>query len=236
VNCIAHRGFAGVNPENTLAAVRDAVGYSQGEARADDAADATSTPRVDGVEIDVRRCGSGELVVCHDDTLDRTTDGSGAVVDHTAGELAALSVEGSGAGVPTAAEVLDAVPGDAVLHAELKERVGADFEALVAAVDPDCEVVVSAFDADALREIESLPRAWLVSESDGAVARAQELDCVALHPAVDLCDESLVDRAHDAGLAVNAWTVTEPAETRLLAELGVDSVITDFPECCPSGG
>jgi glycerophosphoryl diester phosphodiesterase len=228
VNCIAHRGFAGVNPENTLAAVRDAVSRGRGDDRVD------VSGSVDGVEVDIRRCQSGELVVCHDETVDRTTDGSGAVVDYTAAELAALSVEGSDAGVPTAAQVLEAVPGDVVLHAELKERVGADFEALVAEVDPDCEVVVSSFDAEALGEVESLPRAWLVFEADGAVERARGLDCVALHPAVDLCEASLVDRAHEAGLVVNAWTVTDPTETDRLRELGVDGVITDFPECCPS--
>jgi glycerophosphoryl diester phosphodiesterase len=136
--------------------------------------------------------------------------------------------------VPTAAEVLDAVPADVVLHAELKEQVGGEFETLVNDIDPDCEVVVSSFDADALRETESLPRAWLVFEADGAVERARELDCVALHPAADLCDDALVERAHDAGLVVNAWTVTDSAETRRLRELGVDGVITDFPECCPA--
>ncbi|MEF8852546.1 MAG: glycerophosphodiester phosphodiesterase [Haloarculaceae archaeon] len=224
MNCIAHRGFAGVNPENTLAAVRDAV------ERRDD------TGRADAVEVDVRRCGSGELVACHDATVDRTTDGSGAVGDHTAGELAALSVEGSDAGVPTARSVLEAVPEGVVCHAELKERVGAGLETLVADVDPDCEVVVSSFDADALAGVDSPPRAWLVVEAAGAVDRALELDCEALHPAVDVCDRALVERAHDAGLAVNAWTVTDPAETRRLRNLSVDGVITDFPGCCPARG
>jgi len=234
VNCIAHRGFAGVNPENTLPAVRDAVGYS-GRTDCDDSdTDGDGDLCVDGVEVDIRRCGSGELVVCHDDTVDRTTDGTGAVADYTVDELAALSVEGSNTGVPTAAEVLDAVPKSVVLHAELKECVGEQFETLVAEVEPACEIVVSSFDAESLDAVESLPKAWLVFEAGGAVDRARELDCVALHPAVDLCDEALVDRAHDAGLAVNAWTVTEPAETRRLAELGVDGGITDLPECCPS--
>jgi glycerophosphoryl diester phosphodiesterase len=216
VHCIAHRGFAGVAPENTLAAVRAAVS------------------RADGVEFDVRRCESGELVVCHDDTVDRTTDGSGAVADHTADELAALSVEGSGSGVPTARAVLEAIPPDVVLHAELKERVGPAFEALVADVDPDCDVVVSSFDPGALEAVDSLARALAVAEADDAIERARELDCAALHPAVDLCDEPLVDRAREAGLAVNAWTVTDPDETRRLRDLGVDGVITDFPACCLS--
>jgi glycerophosphoryl diester phosphodiesterase len=217
MHCIAHRGFAGTAPENTLPAVRGAV------------------TRADGIEVDVRRCGSGELVVCHDATVDRTTDGSGPVADHTVEALADLSVEGTDAGVPTARAVLDAMPGDVVLHVELKERVGAAVETLVAEVDSDCEVVVSSFDAGALEAIDSLARAWLVADAGGAVDRARELDCEALHPAVDVCDRALVDRAHAAGLAVNAWTVTDPAETRRLRKLGVDGVITDARSCCPDG-
>jgi glycerophosphoryl diester phosphodiesterase len=216
VLCIAHRGFAGVNPENTLAAVRDSVG------------------RAGGVEFDVRQCGSGELVVCHDATVDRTTDGSGAAADHSVEELAALSVEGSDGGVPTVRTVLDAIPDGVVCHAELKERVGPAFEALVADLEPDCEVVVSSFEAGALEGVESLPRALAVAEADDAVERARDLDCAAVHPAMDVCDAGLVERAHDAGLAVNAWTVTDPAETRRLRDLGVDGVITDLPSCCPA--
>lgn len=234
MNCIAHRGFAGVNPENTLAAVRDAVGRRDGTGNGSGVTDAGSEGApADGVEVDVRRCGSGDLVVCHDATVDRTTSGSGPVADHAAAELAALSVEGSDGGVPTVREVLEAVPGDVVCHAELKEPVGEEFEALVDEVGPDCEVVVSSFDAAALAGVDDLARAWLVADAEGVVDRARELDCVALHPAVDVCDESLVESAHDAGLAVNAWTVTDPAETRRLRDLGVDGVITDFPACCP---
>jgi glycerophosphoryl diester phosphodiesterase len=216
VHCIAHRGFAGVHPENTLPAVRAAA------------------DRADGIEMDLRRCRSGELVVCHDATVDRTTDGSGPVADHTADELAALSVAGSDAGVPTARAVLDAIPPEVVLHAELKERVGHDFEALVEGLAAPPPVVVSSFDPDALAAVASLPRALLVGEAEDAVERARSLDCTALHPAVDACDATLVDRARAAGLAVNAWTVTDPAETRRLRKLGVDGVITDFPAYCPS--
>jgi len=71
---IAHRGFLSVNPENTVAAVEAAAAVA------------------DGIEIDVRRCGSGEPVVIHDETVDRVTDGRGAVDEHTVADLAALDV------------------------------------------------------------------------------------------------------------------------------------------------
>jgi glycerophosphoryl diester phosphodiesterase len=215
VNCIAHRGFAGVNPENTVAAVEAAVAAG-----------------ADGVEVDLRRCGSGELVVCHDESVDRTTGGTGPVADHTADELAALSVEGADAGVPTFAAVLDACPGSVTLHAELKERgLGRDVDRAVADAAPS--VVVSSFDPDAVAEVESAPTALTVWDVDGAVERAADLGCAFLHPHHGDCDAALVERARGAGLGVNAWTVTEPAETGRLRAAGADGVITDFPECCP---
>ncbi|WP_436923648.1 glycerophosphodiester phosphodiesterase [Halosimplex amylolyticum] len=215
MNCIAHRGFCGVNPENTVPAVEDAAS------------------RADAVEVDVRICGSGELVVCHDETVDRTTDGSGPVSAHTAAELAALSVEGSGAGVPTFEEVVEVIPDDVTLHAELKERgTGEGVERLVDGAG--CETVVSSFDPEAVSEVERLPTALAVWEAEGAVERATELGCSFLHANLDACTPPLVERAHDAGLGVNGWTVRESGETDRLRDAGVDGVMTDFPEYCPS--
>ncbi|WP_123537282.1 glycerophosphodiester phosphodiesterase [Halosimplex salinum] len=215
MNCIAHRGFCGVNPENTVSAVEDAA------------------QRADGVEVDVRICGSGELVVCHDETVDRTTDGSGAVSAHTAAELAELSVEGSGFGVPTFEEVVAVIPEDVTLHAELKERgTGEGVESIVS--DAACETVVSSFDTDALSEVEDLPTALVQWDGTDAVERATELGCSVVSLNLDAWTPSLVDRVQDAGMAANGWTVTEADETERLRELGVDGVITDFPDCCPS--
>jgi glycerophosphoryl diester phosphodiesterase len=215
VNCIAHRAFCGVNPENTVPAVEDAA------------------RRADAAEVDVRICGSGDLVVCHDETVDRTTDGSGPVSAHTAAELAELSLEGSDAGVPTFKEVVAAIPDGVTLHAELKERgTGEGVERVVA--DADCETVVSSFDSEAVSEVEGLPTALAVWEAEEAVERAKELGCSFLHANLDACTSSLVDRAHDAGLGVNGWTVRESGQTEALRDAGADGVITDFPEYCPS--
>ncbi|MFC7142187.1 glycerophosphodiester phosphodiesterase [Halosimplex aquaticum] len=216
MNCIAHRGFCGVNPENTVPAVEDAAA------------------RADAVEVDVRICGSGDLVVCHDETVDRTTDGSGPVSAHTAEELADLSVQGSDAGVPTVEEVVAAIPDGVTLHAELKERgTGEGVERIVD--DAACETVVSSFDPEAVSEVEELPTALAVWEGDGAVERAAELGCSFLHVNLDACTSDLVERAHDAGLDVNGWTVRGSGETEALRDAGVDGVMTDFPEYCPSG-
>jgi glycerophosphoryl diester phosphodiesterase len=214
MNCIAHRGFAGDHPENTLPAIRAACEVA------------------DGVEVDVRRCDSGELVVVHDETVDRVTDATGRVAAFTADELAALSVAGSDAGIPTFEAVCAAVPPDVTLHAELKERgLGADVERTVA--EADCPCVVSSFDPDALSEVDSLQRALLTADGEGALAQAGAFDCRAIHPAVAVATESFVERAHESGFDVNVWTVRDAETTRALRERGIDGVITDYEGCCP---
>ena len=210
---IAHRGFAEEHPENTLQAVRLAA------------------ERADAVEVDARRCASGEVVVIHDETVDRTTDGTGRVDEHSREELAALSVYGSDEGVPTLAEVAAALPEWVGLILELKEtELAAD--ALEAVSDLD-GVVVSSFLPDVLSECRAadtdVPLALNAMESDG-IAEARELDCAAVHPHHGLCSPDYVERAHDAGLAVNAWTVDDRATARELDEAGVDGVIADWSD------
>ncbi len=219
VRCIAHRGFAETYPENTVAAVRSAFDH------------------VGVVEVDVRRCGSGELVVAHDETVDRIAEQSGPLADFDAGELAALDVLGSGEGVPTLQAVLDAVPPGGELNLELKET-GLAADALAAAADADVDVLISSFSVDVLEEAREAGAdrlAYLSAEKDeaGILNVARDLDCTALHPHWQLCVDEFVDRAHDAGIAVNAWTVPSRHDADALDVVGVDGVIVDRPEVCP---
>ncbi|MGB9986274.1 glycerophosphodiester phosphodiesterase [Salarchaeum japonicum] len=210
VSLIAHRGFASVNPENTTHAVTRSTG-------------------ADAVEVDVRRAASGEVVVCHDATVDRVTDGTGRVERLSARELDELSVHDSGAGVPTLDALLDAVPDRVAVNVELKERgLGSDVDAAAERVEND--VWVSAFDPVALRD-SALPRALLFAKNPrGNLAVADELDCVAVHPSVALClGTRTVRRAHEHGFDVNAWTIDAPGVAWALARQGVDGVIADRP-------
>lgn len=217
---IAHRGCAARGPENTLAAIERAL------------------PHVDAVEIDVRRCGSGELVVVHDATLSRVTGREGRVADVDYATLRGLSVLGSDQSIPRLADVVERLPARVGLNVELKERsLAADVESAVAD-HPD--VWVSSFDADALAET-SLPRAFLFAggrdgDGDGGtdadwadgLAVARDLGCDAVHPQYELVVDApaRVDEAHDAGLSVNVWTPAVEAVPRL-RRAGVDGVIVD---------
>ena len=218
MRCIAHRGFAETNPENTVTAVRSAAEHT------------------DVIEIDVRRCGSGELVVLHDETVERVTDGTGRVAELSAAELAGLDVLDSGDGVPTLPSLLEATPAGVELVFDLKED-GVAADALDAADDAGVEVLVSSFSADVLEAASQVGAdrlAFLAAEGDeqGMLNVARDLGCAAIHPHWQLCVDEFVDRAHDAGLDVNAWTVPSRHDAAALAEVGVDGVIVDRPAVC----
>lgn len=228
---IAHRGFADRHPENTLTAVEKA------------------SRTADGVEIDVRRCGSGELVAVHDATVDDVCTASGPVEDFSADELAALDVLGSGEGVPTLPEVLAVVPDDTLVNIELKEA-GITLDAIEAANAVDNEVIVSSFDADALAEmydhdaVEQSERGRVDLSDDGValayladvtprtdVETARELGCSYVHANEWLClFTNVVRRATRYDMDVNAWTTDWSLTTPLLARRGVDGVIANDPD------
>ncbi|MCU4739867.1 glycerophosphodiester phosphodiesterase [Natronoglomus mannanivorans] len=212
----AHRGFANEVPENTVEGVRFAAS------------------RADAVEIDVRRCGSGELVCVHDETLERLT-GADRRVDETGWETLRELEVADGATVARFEDLLCVVPGDVLLNVELKER-GLAADVLEALEDHDGEVLLSSFDADALAEVrardEAIPLAYVfrttTPSARAPLETAAALDCVAVHPRADLCFRTvIVPRAHRHGLAVNAWTVDSRLEAALVALVGADGVFVD---------
>ncbi|MFC4357090.1 glycerophosphodiester phosphodiesterase [Halobium salinum] len=216
----AHRGFEEAYPENTVEAASRA------------AADA------DRVEVDVRRCGSGELVATHFDRVGFTTDGSGRVGELSVDELAALSVGGSGEGVPLVADIAAAVPDDTPLRLDLKgPALGEDVVDLARAVDND--VLLSSFYADALWEArdidDEIPLSYLFDvRADRNMTTARLLDCEYVSPHWSLAlGTDVVERAHAAGMKVEAWTVATSAMARLLDSAGVDSVAASSPELAP---
>lgn len=221
MRCFAHRGFAGVNPENTVPAVRRAVDAG-----------------ADGVEVDVRQCGSGELVVIHDATVDRVTGTLGRVDGMSLSTLESLDVLETGRGVPTLAAVLEVVPADCLLNIELK---GSGFaESLLDVVaDAQCNLLVSSFEPAALRELDAagdVPLALLCRNLSSNVDTAVEVGCRAIHPHQQSCGSDAVATARTAGLRVNAWTVRSRETADRLAAAGVDGLIADAPAYCLADG
>ena len=217
MRCIAHRGFAGEFAENTVDAVASAAEVA------------------DWVEVDVRRCGSDDVVVVHDATVDRVTDATGEVSAFSRTELADLNVLGSGQGIPALSDVVEVLPPSVGINVELKEHgLATDVVDVLGAHDGG--VLISSFDAGVLAEVTVLadyPRALLVeADPDERLSRAADLDCTAIHPHWDICDERFVSRAHDANLTVNAWTIEDTVGAVSARNAGVDGLIADRPRFC----
>jgi glycerophosphoryl diester phosphodiesterase len=219
VNVIGHRGCSDHLPENSLAAIRG------------------SAEHVDMVEIDVQRCGSGEIVVFHDDTLDRLTDSTGRVSETPLEKIQSLRIGTSGERIPTLEAALDALPAGTGINVELKEAGMVDDVAPLLR-ELDQEVIVSSFESEALAEFagESIPTGYLFAGSvSESIETAAELGCDSIHPLYELVDESLIEQARDHGFSVNAWTVPDRESVIELRELCVDGVIVDDWEIVPGG-
>lgn len=217
MRCIAHRGFAGLYPENTLTAVRQAA------------------PQTDVIELDVRRCGSGDLVVHHDETIERMTGRDGRVADFSAAELADMDVTGSGEGIPTLESAIAAVPADVGLDLELKEPdLVTEVGDLVEGIDN--EVWLSSFEVSIVKracETTDMPVVLIVDDSaEAGIERAGGLGCMGLAPHWRLVDFALLERAHRSGLSVFPWTISKKDRARNLGKMGVDGIIADDPAVC----
>jgi glycerophosphoryl diester phosphodiesterase len=220
----AHRGCPARGPENTVAAFRRAADH------------------VPAVELDARRCGSGELVVFHDETLDRLLGVAGRVAETDLDTLQSHAVLDSDERVPTLSAALDAIPDRVTVNVELKETgIAGDAAAAAAAVDND--VLVSSFSRAALSEYAAVaddPRALVTVPDDwtAAVETAAADGCAAVHPQYETLFADAdgdrvetarrrVETAHDHGLAVNVWTIRSPDPVAALRAAGVDGLIVD---------
>jgi glycerophosphoryl diester phosphodiesterase len=208
---ICHRGCPTHGPENTVEAVRQAAGH------------------VDMVEIDVQRCGSGEIVVFHDTTLNRLTGERGAVATTPLETLRTLTVGDSEAGIPLFSSFLEAVPGDLGIDVELK-HAGMTADLLEIASGADNELLFSSFVPQATAALagSGYPLGHLFYEGwDAELDAARSLGCESLHPSADLVDADRVARAHEREFAVVPWDVTDHGTVECFREFGVDGVIVD---------
>lgn len=227
---IAHRGASGEAPENTLAAFLLAV--EQG---------------CDAIELDVHLSRDGELVVCHDDTIDRTTTGTGAIRDLTVAELkradAGVKFDKKYASerLPLLEEVFAAMPPHMMINVETKDevfdgKVNRKLAELMKRTNRVESVVVSSFFHKSLVELVRLlpeARIGLLYASDFAshvrVADAVGVPVYSLHPNYRLLQDSDIREAAQRGIQVYPWTVNREADMRKLIQAGVSGIINDYP-------
>ncbi len=230
--CYGHRGARGHAPENTLLAF--ALAFDLG---------------ADGIECDAQLSADGQLVIIHDGTVNRTTNGRGSVRSLSADALRQLDA-GSGQRIPTLEETLALTRGRrGLLNLELKAE--SDAEAMAAAMavaarltdlpEDDslrANIIVSSFNLPAVEAIKRrLPwlrvgalyggRAWT---RQAMIERALALDAEAIHPHPRILTAETVHAAHEAGLRVNVWTANRWQTIRTLLAWSVDGMFSDFPE------
>ena len=220
---VGHRGAMGYAPENTLLSFQKAMKLG-----------------VDMIELDVHVCKSGELVVIHDETVDRTTNGHGYIAEMNLQELQKLDA-GKGEHIPTLREVLKFIDRKVKINIELKGKKTAQ---------PTCKVIqeyvrdrlwqnddflVSSFDYDELKVCRepslSIALGILISEQEFNYAEiTKELGAKAVIPEYLLVNEKYVNDAHERGLQVMVWTVNEKNNIARMKQIGVDGIISNYPD------
>ena len=224
---IAHRGASSSAPENTLAAFDLALEMGARH-----------------LELDVELTRDGHVVVIHDDTVDRTTDGSGPVTAHTLDELRRLDAGRwfgpafAGERIPTYEDVLVRYRGRAHLHTEVKGRspeLSRQTVDLIRRHGMGQEITITSFQRVRLEEVRAyapeLPTGWLVTDvSETTLAEARRLGLVQLCPRAPLVTRELVQRLHAMGFVVRAWGVGTEDLMRQVVEVGADGMTVNFPE------
>ena len=225
----AHRGASAETPESTRAAIRRAVALG-----------------VQMIELDVQLTHDNRLVVFHDERLERTTTGSGRLIDWSYRELARLDAGSwcarrfAGQRILLVSQALRAIPPPCLVNLELKptQRPTLLIHRVVRCVTWTrmiSRVLFSSFDRSLLSRVGAraprVARALLCKhDATRALREACRLGCVALHPHVALINRALIARAHAAGLRVHAWTVDRPREAQRLIQFGVDGIVTNRPD------
>ncbi|PAV31045.1 glycerophosphodiester phosphodiesterase [Virgibacillus profundi] len=233
---IAHRGASGHAPENTMSAFEKALEM-----------------KADFIEIDVQMTRDGKLVAIHDTTVDRTTNGTGSVGDYTLEELQQLDAgswfgeEFAGEQIPTFEEIIDRYRGKIGILIELKSPglyPGVEENAAEALIQRNMhqpnngKIIIQSFNHESVQ----LSKGFLPNIPHGVLAGLtwadvtdEELEQFAAYadffnPNMNIVTDELVDRTHTAGMQMYPYTVRTQEQADNLFELGVDGIITDFPE------
>ncbi|WP_159800695.1 glycerophosphodiester phosphodiesterase family protein [Flavobacterium sp. MK4S-17] len=220
---IGHRGAKAHVAENTLESFAKALEMG-----------------VDAIELDIHVCATGELVVLHDFTVDRTTDGSGEVGKLSLAELKSLKVEHKYA-IPTLDEVLELTGNKCLINIEMKGRHTARplAEFLRKCVKEKgytyTDFIVSSFQSEELEIISNLnPEVPLGILTQASVAQAmewaKEFNAKAIHPHFTLLTESNIEKVKNEGYKIFTWTVNEAEDIERMKVYSVDGIISDYPE------
>ncbi|OCA82153.1 glycerophosphodiester phosphodiesterase [Pseudobacillus wudalianchiensis] len=232
---VAHRGASGYTPENTIAAFDKAVEM-----------------KADYIEIDVQRSKDGKLVIIHDTTVDRTTDGTGRVKDLTYEQLSALdagSFKGEqfkGEKIPTFEEVLDRYRGKIGILIELKspelypgieESIAQQLKKRNLDRPQNEKIIIQSFNFESMKKMDALlpkvPIGVLTSSKSHTTEQAlKDFSAYAdyFNPSYGIVTKDLVNDVHSLGMKISSWTVRSQEAADFLFSMDVDAIITDYPD------
>ncbi|EST52107.1 glycerophosphoryl diester phosphodiesterase [Brevibacillus panacihumi W25] len=230
--CMAHRGWSGKAPENTMTAIRLAL----------------AEPAIRGIEIDVQLSRDGVPVLIHDFTLERTTTGRGLVMDHTLEELRELDAGSwfnerfAGERIPTLEEVLQAVKGRCTLNIELKATsdmypgIAEKVLELLERHEMKQEVCITSFDHDLIRQVRELDATVETGliVMGRPVLMLEQLEAAGaniLSMGYPYLTRELACEALEKGYKVIAWTLDEPSHIRTVMSWHPDvQICTNHPD------
>ena len=226
---VAHRGASGDYPENTLIAFEKALEIG-----------------VDEIELDIHSTVDSHLVIMHDATVDRTTDGTGAIGELTLAEIKALDAgrvfgeQFRDERVPTWEEALDLVQGRVGLNVHLKEGGDPDgaYERRVAEALRDFRMVQDSImtcrdeSVEIFAGIDSRIECRIFRGSrtpEEYIQRSVEMGLRTMQPGRDITTREFVEKAHAAGRIVHVFYADTPEDMRAFIEIGVDGILTNYP-------
>lgn len=235
---LAHRGANKVAPQNTLLAFQKALDFG-----------------ADGLETDVHLSKDGHIVICHNYTIDETSNGTGRVDEMTLSQLKGFDFgsyfgdEFKGVSLPTLSELLDLTKSMKLINIEIKppQKDSDLVKKVVEAIHQYGIVensIVSCFDPECIRlvkEIDKNIKTGLLYEDDklgheimtfGVAKYCKQLNADAAHPHRKLITRKEVMELHNLGIAVNPWTVNKEEEIIRFTEWGCDALISDVPDYC----
>ena len=221
---IGHRGAKGHIAENTIASIHKAIDLG-----------------ADGIEIDVFLCKSGEIVLFHDKTLEKLTNGDGNIEDKNLEELRKLKVLNSSYSIPTLEEVLKSIDKDVFLNIELKGRNTAQgsLDLIRKYIRKNKielnNILFSSFNWEELKDLRSLSdkvQLALITEEDPllAIDFAIQLNAVAINPNYKDLNKKNISKINEKGLKIYTWTVNSKIQIDRLKALNVNGIITDYPD------
>jgi glycerophosphoryl diester phosphodiesterase len=220
---IGHRGAAGYEPENTLKSFQRALELN-----------------ADGIELDVHLSSDGHIVVIHDETIDRTTNGKGFVNTLSLSELKSFLIDGK-LEIPTLIEVFDLIDKKCLINIELK---GVNTSGKVVALIEEYildknwnydNFIISSFEWNYLEEVHNLNPKIAIGvlteeDLDKALAFAETIKARAINPDFQLLTLENTKNIQEKGFQVLPWTVNTTEDIQKIKSYNVDGIISDFPD------